>query len=488
MSEIKLWDHQKRAVEKARGQKGFALFFEMGTGKTATTIHIVRDIYNEQKRLLRTLVLCPPIVIRNWKKEFQMHSKVKPQNVVCLTGKGIKRLEKIKKTGFHEGKGLGRIYIMNYEGLVVFEDLFHMIKVWDPEIIICDESHKLKNPSSKRSKKTRELADNAFYRYLLTGTPILKSPLDLYAQYRVLDGGKTFGTNFYAFRNTYFYDKNAGMPSQKYFPNWVVREDALEKIKKKMEPTGMSVKKSECLDLPPLVRQIVHVELGKDQKKAYEEMKKNFITFVSDKACTATLAMTKALRLQQILSGHLPVGDTEETKEIILFKENPRAEALAELLEDLTPDHKVIVWAVFREDFKVIKKVCEDLKLKYVEVHGGVVDTAKFRNVDQFNNDGDTRVFIGHPGSGGIGINLTSASYSIFYSRNFSLEQDLQAEARNYRGGSEVHEKITRIDLVAAGTIDEMILQRLKDKQSFGELILKQMGEELKNGSETDDN
>ena len=82
-------------------------------------------------------------------------------------------------------------------------------------------------------------------------------------------------------------------------------------------------------------------------------------------------------------------------------------------------------------------------------------------------------------GSGGIGINLVAASYAIFYSRSFSLEHDLQAEARNYRGGSERHTKITRIDIVARDTIDEHIQKALSDKQNISETLLKEIGHEM---------
>jgi hypothetical protein len=103
--------------------------------------------------------------------------------------------------------------------------------------------------------------------------------------------------------------------------------------------------------------------------------------------------------------------------------------------------------------------------------------------VELYNNDPSCRVCIGHPGSGGIGINLvnklSTQSYSIFYSRNFSLEYDIQAEARNYRGGSEHYEKITRIDLVATGTIDEQIMACLRDKKVISAQILQDLKEDL---------
>lgn len=475
---IKLWKHQKLAVSKASSRNEFALFFEMGTGKTATTIHILREKYRQQNRLLRTLILCPPIVIENWRREFSAHSLIKPQEIVCLIGSGRQRAKLLKENSDQKNP---KILITNYETLLM-EDIYQGLMKWWPDILVCDESHKLKDPKTKRSVRTRAISDLTTYRYILTGTPVLNSPMDLFSQYRILDGGKCFGKNFYAFRGIYFYDKNAGMPPHRHFPNWQIKPNAYDEIMHKIESTGMSVKKSECMDLPPMVRKTIHVDLSVEQKSAYEQMKKDFIAYVNDQACVATLAITKALRLQQILSGYIPVGEMEDEKKIIHFKKNPRAEAAREIISDVTAHSKILVWAVFQEDFKTLAKMMRELKIEFVEVHGAVSAKQKQESVDAFNQDERIRVFIGHPGSGGIGINLTRASYSLFYSRNFSLEFDLQADARNHRGGSEVHEKITRIDLVAKDTIDELILERLKNKQTMGDALVREMARELANG------
>jgi SNF2 family DNA or RNA helicase len=133
------------------------------------------------------------------------------------------------------------------------------------------------------------------------------------------------------------------------------------------------------------------------------------------------------------------------------------------------------VWAVFKENYAAIRQVCNDLELQFVEVHGDVSAKAKQDAVKRFDSDPACRVLVGHPGSGGIGVNLVAASYSIFYSRGFSLEFDLQAEARNFRGGSERHETIVRIDLVAPGTIDEQVMQALAAKQAVGETLVRGM-------------
>jgi SNF2 family DNA or RNA helicase len=475
------WKHQLEALKRASNLPHFGLFFEMGTGKTGTAINILRLKCIENKRLLRTLIFCPPVVIENWKKEFSIHSDILEREIILLQGSGVQRLRLFEKHAYVEGCSFAagdpneKIFITNYEALSM-EKLFESMCLWEPEVVICDESHKLKDPSSKRSKLMAKLVDGEIevqapvkYRYILTGTPILNSPMDIFGQFRILDGGETFGKNYFGFRARFFYDGNASFRSKPtYFPDWRIKPNALAEMNEAISTKAMGVKKHQCLDLPPLVKKLIEVDLNSDQTKLYSEMKQDLVTYLDGKACVATLALTKALRLLQIASGYVKFEDGSQVS-----LKTPKMEVLTDLLEQLCVCNKVIVWAVFKENYAQIRKVCEALRIKFVEVHGEVSSSDRQGSIDAFNNDPSVRVFIGNPSSGGIGINLVVASYSIFYSRNFSLENDLQAEARNYRGGSEIHAKITRIDLVAKGTIDALVLESLANKQAIGEALLK---------------
>ncbi len=463
---LKPWQHQLDAIERVSHAKQFALFFEMGTGKTGTAINILRQKCNEEKRILRTLIFCPPVVIENWKKEFAIHSEIPPKTIVCLTGAGVNRLRIFEANATSE-----RIFVTNYEALLM-KDLFQAMCAWKPDFIICDESHKLKDATSKRSKLMDKLVNGLKpipYRLILTGTPVLNSPSDMFGQFLVLDGGETFTRNQFVFRAKYFYDANAHFKAKPtYFPDWQIKPKAVEEMNELIGKKSMTVKKSACLDLPPLVKKRIYVEMTPDQGRMYWEMNADLVTYMNGQACVATLALTKALRLLQIASGYVKFE-----KSTLALKDTPKMAALKELLESLAPDHKILVWAVFKENYNQIRQVCDDLKLEYAQVHGEIPGTKKMAEVERFTQDPKCRVFIGHPGSGGIGINLIQASYAIFYSRNFSLEYDLQAEARNYRGGSEMHTSVTRIDLVAKGTIEEMVLESLENKQQIGESLLK---------------
>ena len=464
------WRHQFEALVNSLDKPNYALFFEAGAGKTLTSILISRAKMALERKKLRVLVVSPLIVIENWCDEWDKFSRLKAEPLV---GTGTKVLDKISLS-------TADVLVINYDKIIQPNIEKALVKM-RPDIVIFDEIHKCKDHKSKRSIAAFRIAKQARYRLGLTGTPILNNPMDLFMQYKILDLGASFGDNFFTFRSKYFVDRNAGMPSQKHFPDWRPRIRALEAITGQVAPFSMHIKKKDCLDLPPMIKKVIHVALTKEQRRIYDELKTDFVSYVGDaEAVVAKVALTKVLRMLQITTGFVGVEDidTNARKEKV-FKVNPKAVALKELLEMLSPSGKVIIWAAFKRNYADIAAVCDKLKLEYVEVHGGIGEREKFESIERFNNDDAVKVFIGHPGSGGIGINLVASPYSVFYSRSFSLEHDIQAEARNYRGGSEIHESVTRYDLVAKDTIDELVMQKLAAKEAIGTKMLKDIAGEL---------
>lgn len=421
-----------------------------------------------KRKFLRTVVFCPPIVIPNWRNEFLMHSKIPEDQIVLLNQDGKTRLKRFRESGAH-------FFVTNYEALLM-PDLFAAFQRWKPEALIFDESHKLKNYKAKRSKLAERLANPVGspkpFCYILSGSPVLNSPMDLFQQFLILDGGATFGRNFFVFRARFFVDKNAGMPKERYFPNWVVAPGAVEQINQLIFRAGMRVTKEECLDLPDEVSVTIPCVMTAPQAKNYQEMKRDLVTYVEENSATATLAIVKALRLMQITSGYLPLNPTgdESDPAQIVYSDTGKEAALKELLEELTPHSKVIVWATWKENYRVIRGICEKLGIEMVEVHGEISRAGQDEAVKRFTLDPRVRVFLGHPGSGGVGINLTAAPYSVFYSRTFSLEHFLQSRARNHRGGQT--QKVTHFDLVVEGTIDALVQNKLAQKIAMSESLL----------------
>ena len=464
-----LWNHQVHGIRVAEVVPDLGLFFEQGTGKSRTTVEILRRRYAKAGRLMRTIIFAPIIVCENWKNEFKMYSKISPLDVVVLTGSGRQRAKSLL---YHLGDTLdgNKIIVTNYETCQM-DDVYNMLLKWKPEILVCDESQRVKNHESLRARKVAMIADQTQHNYILTGTPILNTPMDIYMQFRILDRGQTFGKNFFSFRGTYFEDKNVRMSKQNYFPKWEPRADCHQLLQDKIKTKALRVLKKDCLDLPPLVRQVVYVPMSPKQAKMYREMYNDFITFINDhrnepRAVVANLAVVKATKLQQIVSGF--VKDEHGTHHRI--DDCPRLAVLGELLGDIAVHSKVIVWSHYKENQRMITELCEKLGLGYAEIHGDIKD--KDAQMKRFRSDPECRVMVANQAAGGVGVNLVEAAYSIYYGKGFKLEDDLQSEARNYRGGSEVHEKVTRIDLVTPGSIDELVNESLASKQNVSDNIL----------------
>lgn len=461
-----LWKHQQTAVESARKVNDLAIFFEIGTGKTRTMIEILREVCNQQQSLARILILAPLPVCRQWKQEFAKFSKFPQDKILVLTGHGRQRTEKLQQYG-----KFGGIVVTNYE-FVTIEKFYNAVKDWEPEIIVFDESHKLKAPTTTRFKKIAPLADQAKRRFILTGTPILNTPLDLFGQYRMLDGGATFGKNFFAFRNQYAYDRNANMPAYRHFPKWELRSDASEKFSRIISETAVQARKNECLDLPPLVEVEIPVELSERQRRAYDSMQREFIAEVGGGIVSAEFAMTKTLRMQQILGGFASVEGLENPNEteVKFIDDNPRLEALELLLESLE-NERVIVWTIWGPTYQQLGKLAEKLGRTVGFLTGRETPKQKQDSIDKFRSN-EINTLIANPAAGGVGINLAEAKYSIYYTRSYSLEQYLQSQGRNYRGGSEVHDKITHFHILASGTIDEVIYKALAHKEDVASAVL----------------
>lgn len=467
------WAHQAEGIRKSLNASQFMFFYDVGTGKTVTAITSARIRMAREKKALKVLVVTPLITLKNWMFEWRKFSKIDHKKIVPLTGTGEQRLKMVR-----EG---AQVFIASYETMLM-PKVHAALKAWGPDILIVDELQRCKNHRAKRSKAIFDLAKNTRYRYGLTGTPILQSPMDLFGEFLVVDLGETFGQNFPIFRSTYFFDKNAGMPIQKYFPDWRLRKGADEAIQAKIQKLTMTAKKSEVLDLPPYVQKDILLEMHGEQKRMYKELEKDFLSYIDDKACVATMALTKGLRLLQIASGYVSLEDVEGKRSEKCFDSHGKKSALRELLEEITPSQKVIVWASFSQNYADIRGVCDELGIKYVEITGEVSTSEKFKGMDAFNTDPSVRVCLGHPAAGGVGVNLIAASVNIYYSRTFSLEDYLQSQARCYRGGSERHESITEINLICEGTIDELVAQRLSSKIDVSNKILRDIAQELKRG------
>ena len=487
------------------------------TGKTKTAIEILRIKCAERGRLLKTLIICPLIVMNNWAREIEAHSYIDASNIQIIDGctkpNGRKLKNPSKKIRLEQVHALKDILIINTEN-VSNAELWNVILELGIEFLIVDESHRFKNHLGKRTKALHKLSIQCTYKYILTGSPILQSALDLWSQFYILDP-KILGENFYSFRSQYFYDTNAHMPAHVHFPNFVPKDDAYFKkmgFNKKQSMDNLNkiiyqhadrVMKDDVLDLPDRVYQTLEVPMHKEQARIYKDMRDDLVAFIHKQVdftkqvdafinledymgysaidledadiMRADLAIVKTLRLQQLICGIFT-----NTDGVVSEIPNNRIKVLAELVEELTVNNvvnKIIIWSVFTPTYTTIANVCEELGLKYVMLTGQQNKEEKQRSVDAFNEEDTVRVIIANQGAGGTGVNLTRANYEIYYSRSFNLEHDLQANARAYRGGQQ--RKTTRIDLITPDTIDSRIVEVLAGKRKHAEDILAVKNNEL---------
>jgi SNF2 family DNA or RNA helicase len=453
------------------GLTGFALLADVGTGKTATAITLLRYLHRE-RRMVRVLVIGPTVVIHNWKNEIARYSHRETEDfgdLVYPLAEAKKRKEKAAELAKYKYPG---IVITNYESFDN-EEFVDGISKWMPQVIVCDELHRIKSYKSKRAKNIVKLGERTDFRLGLTGSAILNSPMDLFMQWKFIDGGESFGSNFFNFRNLYFRDVNAAWAGrQSYFPKWEPRPEMFDKLSQGIERSSIRVVKSECMDLPPFLEDTIKLEMTPKQKRAYDQMQKDFVAFVDaggdqPVAVVAQLALTKALRLMQIASGFVQ-GDTGGVVEL---EDNPKLDALQKIIED-NESEKIIVWCSYKANYTAIGARLAKLKIPHVFLTGEQDAKEKQESIDAFQSNPDVRVIVANRKAGGIGVNLTAASISVVFSRNFSLEEEIQSDGRNYRGGSQVHERITKLNLVMEGTIEEQIIDALKNKQKISDVIL----------------
>jgi len=472
-----LWAHQIKRIERTCEPDVHELLLadDMGTGKTRSIIEILRRRYAAKGRVMNTLIVAPRAAKRQWKTQILEYSKLKPIDILVLEKSEKRRCKDFYDLINVDGQLLrNKIVIINPASFEM-KELMKLIEQWHVEILVIDEVHEFKAHNGVRAKAAIPIADKAEYRYFATGTLIANTESDVFMPFRLLDGGQTFGTNFYVFRKKYYRDVNASWAhKQNHFPKYECSEEGKAEISKLIFKKAMRALKKDCLDLPPLVREELEVELSPEQKKAYNEMKEEFLTWVKDqqdqpRAIVANLAITKAMKMQQIISGFA----FDENRNPVRFKNVPRLEVLRELLTNLGKDKKVIIWATFIENYKMIAEVCEDLGMGYIKIVGGQSDSERAEDKLRFQTDPKCQVCIANQSAGGTGVDgLQVANYMVYYSKDASLLKDSQSNDRAYRGGSEMHDKVTRIDLVAYGTLDEGINDALANKKDLAQYIL----------------
>jgi len=466
----KPYAHQLKALEKSWDKETYAYFMEMGTGKSKVLIDNLAMLYDKGK-VNGALIVAPKGVVGTWyKNELPDHLPDHIDNKTVLWQAMIsKTQEKKLNTLFETGEEL-HILIMNVEAFSTKKgvDFARKFLSCHSTLMAIDESTTIKNPSAKRTKNILGLSKYSKYRRILTGSPVTKSPLDLYTQCQFLDPWLLGHASYYGFRTRYAIMKNANFNGRSV--QIVVGYHNLGELSEKLQPFSYRVLKDDCLDLPEKTFIKRTVQLSPDQQKLYNQMKEKALAVLNGKMVSTTTVMTQLMRLQQITCGHF-TADDGSTQEI----PNNRIDELTDVLGEI--EGKVVIWGHWQKDInQIIKAIVKEYGEKsVVDYYGLTPKNERQKNIDKFQTDPNCRFFVGTPATGGYGITLTAASNMIYYSNGYDLEKRTQSEARIDRIGQKY--PMTYIDIICENTVDERIVKALRKKINIASQV---MGEELK--------
>ena len=466
----KPYAHQMTALEKSWNKETYAYFMEMGTGKTKVLIDNLAMLYDKGK-VNGALIIAPKGVVGTWyTNELPTHLPDHIENVTVLWQPNItKKQQESLDTLFEEGEGL-HILIMNVEAFSTDKGKLFASKFMSCHntLMAIDESTTIKNPSAKRTKNILTLGKEAKYRRIMTGSPVTKNPLDLFSQCYFLDPFLLDFHSYYSFRNRYAEMKT--MHAHGRSIQIVSKFRHLGELSESLQSFSYRVLKEDCLDLPDKIFIKRQIQLTPDQRKLYEQMKKQALAILEGKVSSTKNSLTQLMRLQQITCGHF-TDDTGTVQPI----ENNRVNELMDVLEDV--EGKAIIWAHYQWDINAIIKA---VVAKYgpgsvVDYYGLTPKDERQGNITRFQEDPKCRFFIGTPSTGGYGITLTAANTVIYYSNGYDLEKRLQSEDRAHRMGQK--KPVTYVDINAEDTVDEKIVKALRSKIDIASQVL---GEELR--------
>jgi SNF2 family DNA or RNA helicase len=465
------FDHQGTALLLGRDTKSFAYFMDQGTGKTKVLLDDAAHNYREG-RINFLLVLCPNSVKTNYPAEIETHlaPDIPRQYAIWYSGPNKDQKEQLEKflTNIEDGVGGLHILVANIDALRVkrFYDLAAKLSNEQAIMIAVDESTRIKKSTAQRTKRATALRKNCKLARIMTGTPIIKTPLDAYGQLRFLDEDILGYSSFYAFRNHYAIMGGFGGYQVQSYQN-------IDDLERRIRSCSFRVEKHECLDLPEKMYAKRIIEMTNKQAIAYSEMRDISSLFLEDFVdehgeLTAQIKLAQLLRLQQITSGFLPivddVGTTIDTQ--FIGADSPKIKEALSIIEEC--NHKVIVWGRFKPE---LYELYNQLSDEAVIFTGDQNDEERQWAREAFQDpDSSVRVFIGQVATGGVGINLFRGQTVIYLSNSFSTEDRVQSEDRAHRIGTQF--SVQYIDLIVEGTVDELIVDTLRGNKRLSDVIM----------------
>jgi SNF2 family DNA or RNA helicase len=440
----KPYDHQKRALRRFFKQHHLAVLWEPGLGKSKFVVDAA-CAGHQMGKINRVLINCPLSVLGVWEDEFALHATV-DYRLFTLDRRhtDIARLEPETLD----------VMVVNYDLGWRREKL---IRAWQPDFVVADESQKIKRAGTKRSRFLRKFS-SARFRAILTGTPNPRGFIDLYGQWVFLNP-HTFGTRIQDFKDRYIvYGGYRGYEIRGY--------RHINELKRKVAQDASVRRKDQCLDLPPRTWQRIPVILEPEARSLYVKLEEDFLAYLDGgEEIEIKIALTKLGKLQQITGGF--VNTDQGWRQVSSAKLN----ALEDLLETVYDEgDRVVVIARYLNELDAIEELGRKLKFKTYAIRGGVSKDERDSARREFQSTGDPALMVLQIQSGGLGITLHSASQAIFYSTSFALDDYIQACDRIHRIGQD--RPVTYRHLVARSTVDNQIYRALREKRQIMEVIM----------------
>lgn len=486
--------HQVAALKNLLDRDfGGALLMEPRTGKTQVCLDFA-SIRHKQGKVNRVLIICPVSVMGVWEDEI---AAVVPDDIsytITIWDKEGRKQTELPRMGRDRldfvivnvdafsvaGRIIGREPDVELsDGSVIkgaikrsrtrggrFE-MKRAFRRWRPQLIVLDESHRIKKPSARKTTTIWSLSSIADYRIIGTGTAVTKRHrlYDLYAQWKFLNpDGWVSDYTFTEFKSEF-----SRFIEQRNYEKWIRnRNEAM--LRSLIHPDSFAITREECYDLPRSRNQIIPVTLGATTSRIYDELTEDLIARLrSGEITEAQIRLVLRMRLSQVTSGIAKTSPTPEYPKgrwVRIGRE--KLEVIEGRIFDLTEaEEKVVVAARWRHDIRAIVKVCQRLKVPVYQLHGGVARAQRDINRRQFQGRDEPAVFVMQPAAGSLGIDLSTASTMIWYSLTDSYVDWTQATDR-----TALAPRGTVIEyLIARGTIDQIMLDGLLEDRDVVKMI-----------------
>ena len=451
----------------------FGFFLEMRTGKSKIILDVHTYRAGLQSKPFRTLILVPQLIhFESWVKNVERHA---PHLRVCaMEGSTKGRLKEFADPQYD-------VYVLNYAGLFhmvgklveakkgrkmqfdeqqanTFTDLFSML--------VCDESTAIKNPSSLTFKVLRHLSHYIPYRYCLTGTPNGRSLMDLWSQLYVLDHGEALGGSLAFFQEVYFTKRKLTFGRKAWTFHYTFREQRKDILLERLAGRAITYTAKECMDMPRLVPDTVYVKWNHEARVMYSKVLEQY----REEGKTARERENNFIKLRQISGGFLRYDDplTHEKKDIV-FSDNPKLDALVELIHQAPPDAKFVIFHFFVTVGELIANALKKEKVSHVRVWGGAPD--KRERLRSFQTKPDLSALIVNETMGAMALDLQVAGHIVFFDLPVSPITRKQAEFRCL--GPDRKAPVFLHDLVMMGSVDERIVEFLKEGKDLREEVMR---------------